>query len=88
GRANIARDGSPGRAAAQSDAEAAGRALAATGAACLVIDTSAAAARRGAPEARRLADAMAARYLALPGAGAEGIAAAATLAPAAGRRRG
>ncbi|MEM7528173.1 MAG: magnesium chelatase subunit D [Pseudomonadota bacterium] len=88
GRANIARDGSPGRAAAQSDAEAAGRALAATGAACLVIDTSAAAARRGAPEARRLADAMTARYLALPGAGAEGIAAAATLAPAAGRRRG
>ncbi|MEM8759370.1 MAG: magnesium chelatase subunit D [Pseudomonadota bacterium] len=80
GRANIARDGTPGRGPAQADAEAAARGLAATGAASLVIDTSARAARTGArarPEARSLADAMSARYLALPGAGAESIAGAA-----------
>ncbi|MEM7499416.1 MAG: magnesium chelatase subunit D [Pseudomonadota bacterium] len=86
GRANVARDGSPGRAEAQADAVAAGRALALTGAATLVIDTSAAGARRARPEALALAEAMAARYLALPGVGAEGIAAAATALTGGGAR--
>ncbi|MEM6678802.1 MAG: VWA domain-containing protein [Pseudomonadota bacterium] len=90
GKANIARDGAPGRVAAREDAEAAGRALQLTGAACIVIDTGPAAARAAvrasgrtatSSPARAIADAMGARFLALPGAGAEAIAAAASLAP-------
>ncbi len=66
GRANIARDGTPGRSGAERDAHAAARALAAREVAALLIDS--APAPRAA--ARRLADEMRARYLALPHADA------------------
>jgi magnesium chelatase subunit D len=62
GRANIARDGTPGRARAQEDALAAARALAAAGFAALLLDTS----PRPAPQAEQLAAAMGARYRPLP----------------------
>ncbi|MEO0819660.1 MAG: magnesium chelatase subunit D [Pseudomonadota bacterium] len=74
GKANIARDGTPGRAQARADAEAAAQRLAATGAACLVIDTAA----RPGPAGRALAEAMQAEFLALPGADARRVAAAAS----------
>ncbi|MGY2047817.1 magnesium chelatase subunit D [Methylobacterium sp. JK268] len=66
GRANVARDGAPGRARAEADALAAARALAEGGTRALVIDTAA----RPQDGARRLAEALAARYLALPQADA------------------
>jgi magnesium chelatase subunit D len=68
GRANIARDGSPGRAQAEQDALAAARQLRLRVAACavLLVDTS----PQPQPQAQRLASAMQARYLALPYAGA------------------
>ncbi|MEL6264768.1 MAG: VWA domain-containing protein [Pseudomonadota bacterium] len=69
GRANIARDGQPGRAGARADAEAAARALAAE-AGVLVVDTAA----RPSREARSLAEGSGARYIALPGADAGRIA--------------
>ncbi|GAP34400.1 magnesium chelatase subunit D [Piscinibacter sakaiensis] len=69
GRANVARDGSPGREAGQRDALAAARALRADGLAALLIDTS----PRPQPTARELADAMGARYLALPHADARAL---------------
>ncbi len=72
GAANIARDGSGGRARATEDALQAARVLGATGFAALVIDT----APRPAPQARALALAMRARYLALPDADARALAAA------------
>ncbi len=62
GRANIARDGTPGRARAQDDALAAARRLAAGGFATLLLDTS----PRPAPQAEQLAAAMQARYRPLP----------------------
>lgn len=65
-RANIARDRSPGRERAAADALASARALRAAGLASLMIDT----ARDPQPAARALADAMGARYLALPQADA------------------
>ena len=69
GRANIGRDGSPGRARAEQDAIGAARALREIGRA-LLIDTSA----QPEPAARRLADAMGASYLALPRADAQALA--------------
>lgn len=62
GSANIAADGSPGRARATEDAHAAARALASADHAALVIDIS----PRPRPEAQALAQAMRARYLPLP----------------------
>ena len=62
GRANIARDGAPGRARAAADAQAAARALRAGGFATLLIDTSAS----PSPQGRALAAEMAAQYLPLP----------------------
>ena len=61
-RANIDRAGRPGREAAMQDALLAARHLAATGLRSLLIDT----ALRPQPAAQALAQAMAARYLALP----------------------
>lgn len=66
GRANIAADGSPGRAQAKEDAEAAARAIAARGIDALVVDISA----RPGPEGAALAAALDGRFLALPRADA------------------
>ncbi|MFE1598861.1 magnesium chelatase subunit D [Methylobacterium sp. ID0610] len=66
GRANVARSGAPGRAQAAADALAAARELATGGTRALLIDTAA----RPQEEARRLAEAMAARYLPMPQADA------------------
>lgn len=66
GRANIARDGSPGREAAEADAHCAARGLRASQLSCIMIDTS----PSPHPVARRLAVDMRARYLALPRADA------------------
>jgi magnesium chelatase subunit D len=66
GRANIARDGTTGRAAGETDALAAGRMLRAAAVACVVVDTS----PRPAPDAKRLATEMDALYLPLPYANA------------------
>jgi len=63
-RANIARDGSPGREAALRDAEASARALAALGQQIILIDTS----PRPSAGAERLAGALQARYAPLPAA--------------------
>ena len=62
GSANIARDGSAGRPAAEADATTAATRLRLAGHTTLFIDTS----PRPRPKARELAAAMAARYLALP----------------------
>lgn len=62
GRANVSRDGSPGRAAAEAEAHEAARQLRATGVPAVVIDTSA----RPQPQAERIAAEMSARYVALP----------------------
>jgi magnesium chelatase subunit D len=72
GRANIARDGSPGRAQAEADALAAARQIAASGFAAVLLDTS----PRPAPQAERLAKAMGARYRPLPYADAGALSAA------------
>jgi len=69
GRANIARDGSPGRAHAAEDALAAARAMQADGFAALLLDTS----PQPQPPARDLAAAMGARYVPLPHAGAAAV---------------
>ena len=61
-RANIARDGSPGRSAAMQDALSAAQRLRASGLASVLIDTS----PRPQPQAMVLAQAMAARYVPLP----------------------
>lgn len=66
GRCNIARDGSPGRKAAEDDALAAARACRAAGLAGLVVDVGS----RPQPALSALARAMGADYLALPRAGA------------------
>lgn len=70
GRANLARDGSPGRERAETDSLAAAAAWRGAGLATLLVDTS----PRPEPRARTLADAMGARYLPLPRADAEGLA--------------
>ena len=66
GRANIARDGTPGRARAADDALAAARQIRVEGFAALLLDTS----PQPQEPARQLALAMGARYLPLPYAGA------------------
>lgn len=70
GRCNIARDGSPGRKAAEDDALAAARACRAAGLAGLVVDVGS----RPQPALSALARAMGADYLALPRAGAGALA--------------
>jgi magnesium chelatase subunit D len=72
GRANITLRGEPGRAVAAADALAAARALAAGGFAALLIDT----ADHPSQNARTLAEAMRARYVPLPHAGARAVSAA------------
>jgi magnesium chelatase subunit D len=72
GRANIGRDGQPGRDKATADALASARRLAESRVGALVIDTS----PRPHPSAGDLAAAMHARYLPLPQAGAAQISAA------------
>jgi len=67
GRANIAREGRPGREQAQADALGSARALRAGGIPALLVDTS----RRPQERAQRLAAEMGARYLQLPNARAE-----------------
>lgn len=66
GRANVARDGTGGRAKAEDDAMAASRRLRAAGFATLFVDTS----PRQQPVAQRLASEMRATYLPLPSADA------------------
>jgi magnesium chelatase subunit D len=66
GRANIARDGTPGRERAEADALAAARNLRSIGISALLVDTS----QQPHPASRRLADEMHARYLPLPRADA------------------
>ena len=69
GRANVALDGTGGRARAESDAMDAARRLRMAGAAVLLIDTSA----LPSPQAAKLAQAMQATYLPLPQAGAQAV---------------
>jgi len=64
GRANVARDGQGGRQRAEADAMAAGQAFAKLQLPAMLVDTS----PRPQPEARRIAEAMRARYLPLPAA--------------------
>ena len=69
GRANIARDGTPGRPGAERDALLAGARFAQQQIPALFVDTS----TRGEPVARRIADAMRARYVLLPAANAKAL---------------
>ncbi len=69
GRANIARDGSPNRMAAQTDAFESAGALRAAGIRCLLIDTS----PRPQDDGMRIADAMGANYIPLPFADAAAL---------------
>ncbi len=62
GRANVSRDGSAGRAAAEAEAQEAARRLRITGIPSVVIDTS----PRPQPQAEKIATEMRARYVALP----------------------
>ena len=72
GRANIGRDGQPGRKQAGEDAASSAKAIARAGMDALVIDIAA----RVGPDSAALADAMHARFLALPRADARQIASA------------
>ncbi|MBK9360179.1 MAG: magnesium chelatase subunit D [Rubrivivax sp.] len=76
GRANLARDGSPGRARAHEDALASARAWAPLGVQVLWLDT----APQPQPPAQEVARAMGARYLPLPHADAQQVAALVTRA--------
>ena len=69
GRGNIARDGTPGRAQAALDSQAAAAALRLAGITALLVDTSA----QPHPAAQQLARTMGAQYLALPYAGAQAV---------------
>jgi magnesium chelatase subunit D len=69
GRANVARDGTHGRARAEEDAIAAARAVCAAGVTTLLVDTS----PQPQPLARRLATEMGASYLPLPHADAAAL---------------
>jgi magnesium chelatase subunit D len=69
GRANVARDGSPGRSRAAQEALAAARPFAAEALTCLLIDTS----PQPQDAARQLAQAMQAHYLPLPHADANSL---------------
>jgi magnesium chelatase subunit D len=75
GRANIARDGTPGRAQAMNDALAAARGLGEVGCTAVVIDTS----PRPQAQAEGIAKAMAAHYVPLPYADAQKLSQAARL---------
>jgi magnesium chelatase subunit D len=77
GRANIARNGEPGRAGAEADALAAARLLRAQALTSLLVDTS----PQPAQAARRLATEMGAVYRALPHAGAAELCAAVQALP-------
>lgn len=68
-RANIARDGTPGRERAMADALASATALRAMGGTTLCIDTAV----RPSPQAQALAEAMGARLVALPRTDARAI---------------
>ncbi len=72
GRGNVARDGRGGRERAETDAFQAARAIRLAGVATLLVDTS----PRPAPAARKLAEAMTARYLPLPYVNAAALSAA------------
>lgn len=76
GRANIARDGAPGRTRAHDDALAAARQFRQTGLAALLLDTS----PQPQDSAQALAQAMGAAYVALPHAGAHTLSQAVRLA--------
>ncbi len=76
GKGNIAADGKPGRDRAQIDASAAAKRLRAEGIAAMLVDTS----PRPQPQAERLAQHMAARYVPLPYANAAAISKAARMA--------
>jgi magnesium chelatase subunit D len=78
GRGNIARDGATGRAAGETDALAAARGFRLAGLSAVLIDTS----PRPQPAAAQLAEAMGARYLALPHADARAVSAAVRVAMA------
>ena len=78
GRANIARDGTPGRVRAEADALQAARMMRAASVACMLVDAS----PRPAASAGRLAAEMGARYLALPYADAEALSRAVRATPA------
>ena len=80
GRANIARDGTAGRPMAEEDALSAAAPIRAAGIAALLLDT----APRPHPYAKRLADAMGARYLPLPAADAARLSGAVAAARPAG----
>ncbi|WP_373060915.1 magnesium chelatase subunit D [Gemmatimonas sp.] len=69
GRANIARDGTPGRPGAERDALAASARFAQQNIPALFVDTSS----RGEQVARRVAEAMRARYVLLPAANAKAL---------------
>ena len=69
GRANIARDGAPGRPGAERDALLASARFAQQSIPAMFVDTSA----RGEPVARRVAEAMRARYVLLPAANAKAL---------------
>lgn len=69
GRANLARDGSPGRARANEDALDAARQFKLSGITALLIDTSA----QPQASAQKLAQTMGASYIPLPHAGAKGL---------------
>jgi len=84
GRANIARDGSPGRPQAQADALAAARGWQLRGHGALLLDTG----PQPAPQAAAIALAMGARYLALPNADAHGLARAVAALTAPGEAAG
>jgi magnesium chelatase subunit D len=81
GRANIARDGEPGRARAEEDAMAMARQLRAARLTALVVDTS----PQPAPQAQKLAREMDAMYRALPYAGAAALSAAVMAMPRSAR---
>jgi magnesium chelatase subunit D len=83
GRANVGRDGAPGRAQALEDALRAGRRVRAAGIAALAIDTAPASRGGAAAPTRKLAEAMSARYLQLPSADSAGVSAAVRAASAA-----
>jgi magnesium chelatase subunit D len=72
GRPNIGRDGQPGRAQAEADAEAMARLIRTRGLPALVVDTG----NRPTPWLQMLARLMEARFLALPRAGAQRLSAA------------
>lgn len=84
GRANIGRDGKPGRVQAEADASAAARRLAAAGHATLFVDTS----PRAQPAAAKLAAELRALYLPLPFADARSLSVAVKAVHATGRERG